>query len=655
MAIVNMKKLTMIGLEGDRQKLLTRLADLGIVHIEFIEKDKAKYKTTALQQAANYRDQIEKYRSNQTLLEELITYSSDLRHLKKPMFTVRRIVEADALNQAGRDEEAIMADASRLEYLQIHEGRVREQKLCIEKRRDALTEWHDLILPECDDHCSKRLAMRFGTLPDAETLEVAKQALTEGLESYAIQIVKRGETSIAVAVLFLKEEENKGERILLQNHFANFPDTGDPKLRGDLALAYEKSTTELKRIDAELEAIREESLALAVRMEDFECLYDFYQQKTAELVSASKLFELRHIFVLEGYVPAKNAEAMVNLLFSEFSLAIDLEDPGEDDDIPVLLQNNALVEPYEAIVETFSLPKPNVDPDPTFVMSIFYALSFGLMLGDVGYGLLLSIICGILVWKVKVEGNMLKMCKLFFQTGIVSMFFGLLFGGFFGNAITEISGGAVNFPTLWFNPMDDPIKMMIWSIVFGVLHIFGGMGLDIYKKFKNGEAYDAIFSVAPWFLIIIGLGLMLLGISWAQWLALIGAALILFFSKREKNPIKRIFGGLGGLYGVTGYFSDLLSYTRILALALCTSVIAMVVNMMAMLPGVKGIGFIFFLIIMLIGHALNLALSALSAYVHTTRLQYVEFFGKFYEGGGRQFDPLRINSKYTKTVAKATE
>ena len=645
----------MIGLEGDHQKLLTRLADLGMVDIEEIEEDRPEYREAAHQRVVAYREEISEYRSRQERLADLITRSSDLRHIKKPMFTVRRTVEADALYLAGQDEEAIMADASRLEYLQVHEGRVQEQRLSVEKRRDALAEWHDLVLPEREDRRSERLAMRFGTMPDRASLDAAKQALGEGLESYAILVVKQGETSLAVAVLFLREEEARGERILHLNHFAPFPDTGDKKLRGDLRRAYETATAELKRLSTELLAIREESLELAKRMEDFECLYDYYQQKAAELISAAKLLESRHVFVLEGYVPAKRARVLTDLLQGEFSLAIDLVDPEADDDIPVLLQNHALVEPYEAIVETFSMPKPLVDPDPTFVMSIFYALSFGLMLGDVGYGFLLSLVCGILVWKVKVEGNMRKMCKLFFQTGIVSMFFGLMFGGFFGNAVTEISGGAVNFPTVWFDPMGDPIKMMIWSVVFGVLHIFGGMGLDIYKKIKNGETYDAIFSVAPWFLIIVGLGLMLLGISWAQWLALGGAFVVLFFSTREKNPIKRIFGGLGGLYGVTGYFSDLLSYTRILALALCTSVIAMVVNMMAMLPGIKGVGFIFFLLIMLLGHALNLALSALSAYVHTTRLQYVEFFGKFYEGGGRLFDPLRVDSKYTKTVAKATE
>ncbi len=653
MAIVSMKKISLIGLREEKRLLLQRLAEAGVVDVEE-EKDPRPelFEETELRAAA-YREEISDLTIDTQRLSGLIQLSSDIRHIKKPLFTVRREIDPSELAKAGAQAEEIMKDARRLEYNRAQVDRLNEQLVSLKARREALAKWHDLVLPNKEVTESKRLSLLLGTMPDQLSLDEAKQELDKTLEAYALQIIKQSEGGIAIAVLFLREERSFGERILHLNHFANFPDTGNTVARGDLAGAYEFTGREIDRLHNEILELQSETLHLAERKEDFELLHDYYQLKILELQAAAKLAETNHIFVLRGFIPANAADAMMERLSEDFVLAYSLQDPAKDEPFPILLDNYSVVAPYEAIVETFSMPKSHVDPDPTFVMSIFYALSFGLMLGDVGYGLLLSIGCALLVWKVGVEGNMRKMCLLFFQTGIVSMVFGLLFGGFFGNAITEITGGAVNFPTLWFNPMDDPIRMMIWSVVFGVLHIFGGMGLDIYKKIRNGESYDAIFSVAPWFLIIVGLGLMLLGFGPAKWAALAGAAVVLLFSKREKNPIKRIFGGLGGLYGITGYFSDLLSYTRILALALCTSVIAMVVNMMAMLPGVKGIGIVFFSLIMLLGHGLNLALSALSAYVHTTRLQYVEFFGKFYDGGGRAFAPLKVQTKYTKPIAKA--
>lgn len=652
MAIVKMKQVSLVGLKQEKKALLQQLARLGVIDVQEDKDPGIKLAHETERQAAAYREDISEMTIRLERLSDMIKLSSDLRHIKKPMFTVRRQIDPLELVAAGDRSDEIMSVAHRLEQNRLHKVRLNEQLITIQARRDALEAWQDLVLPEIDRSSFNRLSLLLGTMPDEQSLADARAELEVALESFAIQIIKRIEGGIGLAVLMLHEEEAFGERILHQHHFARFPETGSGVRKGDMAAAYLHTESEIKRIREELLELEAEALRLAEHKEDFELLHDYFQVQISELTSAAKLVETNHIFVLRGYIPADRASAAIGQLTEQFELATSLRDPEADEDFPILLENYSMVAPFESIVETFSMPKPNVDPDPTFVMSLFYALSFGLILGDVGYGALLSLLCGILVWKVGVEGNMRKMCIIFFQSGLVGMFFGLLFGGFFGNALTEITQGAVNFPTLWFSPIDDPIKMMTWSIIFGVLHIFAGMGLDVYKKIKNGDTYGAIFSVVPWFAIIIGLGLMLLGIDWAQWMALGGAIVLVLFSSRSRNPFKRIFGGLGGLYGITGYFSDLLSYTRILALGLCTSVIAMVVNMMAMLPGVKGIGIIFFTLIMILGHALNLALSGLSAYVHTTRLQYVEFFGKFYDGGGNAFAPLMIDTKYTKPIVR---
>lgn len=196
------------------------------------------------------------------------------------------------------------------------------------------------------------------------------------------------------------------------------------------------------------------------------------------------------------------------------------------------------------------------------------------------------------------------------------------------------------------------MKLMVWSMLFGVVHLFAGMLLDIYNQARRGTLRDALLDTAPWFVIIIGLGLMLTDFATVgKYMAIAGTAVKLLFGGREaKNPILRIFKGLASLYDITGYFSDILSYTRILALVLATSVIAIVVNTLAMIGGSGLLGIMLFIAVSIFGHLLNLALSALSAYVHAARLQYVEFFGKFFGGGGTFWKPLALRTRYVRLV-----
>jgi V/A-type H+-transporting ATPase subunit I len=331
-----------------------------------------------------------------------------------------------------------------------------------------------------------------------------------------------------------------------------------------------------------------------------------------------------------------------------------MRSPLKGEEFPVLLKNHPLVRPYEVITEMFSPPSTrDVDPNP--ILAPFFLLFFSMMLSDAGYGLVLAAGCALLIWKFKVTGGLRSMCLFKFQGSLVSVIWGLLFGGFFGDILTVATSGRFSFPTIWFNPMEDPIKLMIWSMLFGTMHLFAGMLTKAYILIITGKWVDAVLDIFTWIILITGLGLLLAGSSSGmpilaaagKYMVLGSAAVLLLFGGRDsKNPIMRIIKGLIGLYGITGYFSDILSYTRILALSLATGVIAMVVNMLGGIAGKGFIGILLFIIIGLLGHTLNLALSTLGCYVHTSRLQYVEFFSKFYEGGGRIWNPLSVKTKY---------
>lgn len=650
MAIIEMKRLSLIGLSSDKRGLLHLMAKLGVVDVQDENGLLAEKQLRDTGEMEALRDTVSDLVIRQTRLAEAIKLASDLLHIKKPLFSKRRPVDVKTLLQVEDRKDEIWQHLLDLEANMAQQDAHKEEISVLRARLQALEPWKDLVLPLKKEGKSDLVSLVFGTLANEAALEALHERLRDADIPYALEILKQSNTGIGLVFLFLNEDFIRAERLLKLEQFSSFPNTEGDLREGDLAGMYQQSMAKVEALQQTIVRLEEASLELALFKDDFELLHDFYQVTVNELRTVEKLLDYEHLFFLKAYVPAKIATEAVDALKEQFAIATTIETPKEGEAFPIQLKNHFLAEPYENVIETFSLPKAGVDPDPTTVMGIFYAMSFGLMLGDVGYGLLLSFICALLIWKFKVEGNMRKMSLMLFQGGLVSIVFGFLFGGFFGNAISEISGGTVHFPTLWFNPMDDPMRMMIWSVIFGLLHIFGGMGLDIYKKVQLGETYEAIFTVAPWYPILIGLGLMMLGIPWARWLAIIPAVVVLLFSSKSFNPFKRIASGLGGLYNIAGYFSDLLSYTRILALALCTSVIAMVVNMMAMLPGIKGIGFIFFLTIMALGHALNLALSGLSAYVHTTRLQYVEFFAKFYEGGGVAYAPLKLDTKYTKPV-----
>ena len=265
---------------------------------------------------------------------------------------------------------------------------------------------------------------------------------------------------------------------------------------------------------------------------------------------------------------------------------------------------------------------------------------------------------------------MKKSLKLFFYCGLSTLVWGILFGGYFGNIVDIVSekffGHTVTVPALWFVPLNDPMKLLVYSLLFGVIHLFVGLGIKGYLCLKDKKYMDFFCDVVLWFMLLVGLILMLLPSDIfasiaqteivfphvlnraAQLLAAAGAVGIVLMSGRDnRNPALRLALGAYDLYNITGWLSDVLSYSRLLALGLATGVIASVINQMgSMLPD-NVIGVVFFILIFLVGHAMNLAINLLGAYVHTNRLQFVEFFGKFYEGGGRPFNPFKENTKYT--------
>lgn len=445
------------------------------------------------------------------------------------------------------------------------------------------------------------------------------------------------EKSALVLVTFMKDEKEEALSLLREVSFEEIvPSVRTGKVEEEIA----RLEGVIKEESEKREKLQEELTLYAQKSkESLELLFEQYRARADR--EEIRLDETLETVILEGWVRSddlKRLEDVVREVTEVFS--IEARDPEENEEVPTSLENSKLVSQFEGITDMFNSPK-YADFDPNAVMAPWYWIIFGMMMGDAGYGLLLALF--ILVGKklMKPKGNTLKLMNVMLYSSITTVIFGVLFGSYFGEEL---------FPALiGFTAMDDPVKMLIITIVVGVLHIFTGMITKIVLLVKEGRWLDAVFDHLSWMMIILGIGFIFLpGLSTAGIaVAVIGALIVLLTAGRaKKGVLGKVTGGLVGLYGITSYFSDILSYSRILALGLATGVVGMVMNMLAGMIQGSVIGFILSLFIYIIGHVFNLVLGLLSAYVHDCRLQYIEFYSKFYEGGGVPFRPFKIRTNY---------
>lgn len=650
MPIVKMDRMTLVGLADDRDAVIDALMHLGA--IEVIPQPAAEKPETG-EPVSLLEDSLSQTQNSLSRLERAIALAKKIDPKKKPLFTLRRAVTAEKFSGTAERERQIMDQVSQLERNQalLDDLHIRQHRLSA--TNELITPWIDFDL-DLSIQGTEHVRYFLGSLDHAALIgelesvfqEEAPETMILPLDS---DINLPGSLRVIIAVWLPRAA-------IVQSHLRRLSFNPLP-LQGESGTPrqiFSHNEAQLAEIADDMERVTSENQVLAASLEDFETLYDNLTIRLDRLQEIARLSSTRSTFWLDGWIPSNLVAAVTDALSSRFTLAAQSRPALPDEEYPVLLKNPRLIKPFEVVGEMFS-PPSRQDSDPSPWVAPFYFFFFGIMLSDVAYGLILTAICAFIIYKVKVQGDFRRMSTMLMYCGISSTIWGFLFGGFFGDMLSVLSGGSLIMPAIWFNPMDDPTALMVWSIVFGVIHLFAGMFANALNLVRAGRWQDAVFDILPWYLIIIGIGLLFAGPMLlpalgqaGQIMAIAGVAIILLFGGRPaKNPIVRLFKGLGALYNITAYLSDILSYTRILALVLATSVIAMVVNLMGFMLGPTIPGILVFIIVAIAGHGLNLALSALSAYVHTSRLHYVEFFGKFYQGGGRMWKPLMLKTKYT--------
>ena len=475
------------------------------------------------------------------------------------------------------------------------------------------------------------------------------------LESYyacAEKIFYKEKVGLFVRIISHISDEKEVSRALSSYGFvrASFPkDTG----RASEELVRLKR--ELRAIRVQRERVKTELSSLAERLDDIEILYDVEQTSLNILDQEMKLGATEHVAMLEAWVP-EAAEKKVSACLEKFDAAYEFREPKDYETPPTLLSNNGFAKNFEWVIGMYSYPKYG-SFDPTFIMSIFYFLLFGIMFADVGYGLLLVVLGFGAVKMMRPQESMKRFLLMFAYCGISSAFMGALFGGWFGDlpfALMTNLLGMENakmevpfFNGVWFNPLDDPMQFLIVSLGIGAAHLIAGMAVKFYVICRSGKILDAIFDVGSWWVLFAGIALIFVNGTAGACVTVAGVLmLVLTQGRHEKNIFMKLVKGVGSLYDLVSYLSDLLSYSRILALGMVAGVIGQVVNMITGL-GDNIFGFIIMLAVLLVGHVLNLAINVLGTFVHTSRLQYIEFFNKFYEDGGKPFEAAVPSEKYT--------
>lgn len=666
MAVMPMQRIGIYALKSRRKPILELIQRRGVVEIHAEKAEDAVFRQT---DTAPAKARFENNTSTlQAALEALDKLEPEKKSLLAPLEGRTPIPLSRYEETVGAAGKTLRA-ASRVNALWKKCADDRAEILRLEAQIRMLEPWSRLDISMRTTGTASTAAF-IGSFPAEYTEEALKAEIARGapeIDGVAVEVLSAGTQQTCAFLLCHASNGAKLEAFLRSIGFTYPADRSKkpPQARmQDLNARIEKLRAEIDGAEAEIRTYA----ALRGAMQ---YTIDYFSMRIEKYDVLGRLWQSPHVFVITGYIPAESAPALEKELTEKFEAYVELETPAEDEDVPVKLKNNAFAAPVEGVLESYSMPGRK-EIDPSTLMAVFYYFLFGMMLSDAGYGLLMVIGCGIALAKFKnMEESLRKFLKMFLYCGISTVFWGAMFGSFFGDAVTVIGKTFFNvdiaIPALWFMPLNEPMRLLLFSFLIGVIHLFAGLGAQFYQLARQGLWKDAIFDVVFWYMLVGGGILYLLSMQmFADMVSLgftlpaavgtagaiaagIGAVGIVLTAGREsRSPFKRLLKGLYGLYGVSSYLSDILSYSRLLALGLATGVIASVFNQMGAMLGNSPAGVAVFVFAFLVGHTLNLGINVLGAYVHTNRLQFVEFFGKFFEGGSRKFNPFSAKTKYFK-------
>ncbi|MGA1863820.1 MAG: V-type ATP synthase subunit I [bacterium] len=491
-----------------------------------------------------------------------------------------------------------------------------------------------------------------------DKLNLLKKGLESSCSAFAINEIQDMELYKSFLVTAFKSERAQVEEQINNCGAQSASLPSSEETPAQLILKFKDRIEEIKKEKA---VIFKKGENLLQDVNKLKILFDYYKNQGSKQEVQSRFGFTNQTVIITGWVKEKDLNKL-NKGIEHLQGKLDMEifEPRKDEVPPVALANNLFVSPFILVTKLYDLPHYR-ELDPTPILAPFFFLFFGLCLTDLGYGLIIALLCFWCLRRLNIKGSGKALLQLFLLCGISTIICGALAGSWFGDIVNYLPVWLgflrkINVSLAIIDPIKDPLKFLILSLSLGYIQVVTGILVHTYKDIMANDYYTAFLVRIPWvglltslilFVVIKNKNVHLAGIF--KWLSITSALVIcLCEGKNENNIFKRVGTGFIALYGIVGYYADMLSYCRLLALGLATAVIATVVNQMAVLSrGIPYIGILFMLGILIVGHLFNLIINSLGAFVHTSRLQFVEFFTKFFEGGGKPFIPFERQNRYT--------
>lgn len=426
-----------------------------------------------------------------------------------------------------------------------------------------------------------------------------------------------------------------------------------PMPESRLAPALEIKRLEARKAELALEEAKakQEAVKLCEMRPAAFSLYDHFSNEKSRYETAGSFIATDRAFAVDGWIRKDLLDGLKKELSAKAPSAVVMSRaPEEGEDVPVDLINKGIFAPFEAVTRIMGLPKQGT-VDPTPLLAVFFFIYFGTCMGDAIYGVIMAGLGILMLRKIKTAGMGTQLLQLLIVGGVATILMGVLFGGYFGDLFIKY------LKPLWFDPMSTqgPMMFLAFSFGMGIVQILFGMAIKAWDNLRQGKWLSAIYDQGFWVVLLLGSGLLIGGGAIGpgyqdagKWMSIIGAAgLILTQGRHHSNPLVKLGSGVVSLYNITSYMSDIVSYSRLFGLGFTSIVIGMVINYMAkMMLEIPYVGYVLFFIVLIFGHMFNLFINITGAFIHSSRLQYVEFFGKFADFGGTKYMPFRKFNKY---------
>jgi hypothetical protein len=643
MAIVKMKKFTLFAFEAERKRLLEELQRFG--YVNFSKSDPIEefdyLKDVEVSTVGN------NYVEESTRIKWMIDYVGRFVEKEKGLSALKKGPIVYTFNELEKEANSYdyITDCNELSEISKKIDSNNQKITAIDNSIKEISPWKSIKEPIEDLNSFRKLKFIMGYLP-TKSLEKFRTSIVDLKSTYFEEIDIVGRNSYCIIFTNQLEKEAIYENLRL-NSFSEV----NLEIKGVVSEEIQRLEDEKKILEEENSKLTDEIKKFTVNLQKMQSVYEYYQNLSLRNTVVSNFKATDKLDIIQGYIPADKENNFKELLekLSASKVYLEIEDAKKDDpDVPIILKNNKIASLFESVTKMYALPKYD-EVDPTFILSIFYWIFFGMMVADFAYGLILFVGSGIALMTLKFNDSTKKFLKFFFALSFSTMIWGLIYGSAFGDLIT--------LPTQILDSSKDFMTVLMLSLAFGGVHLAFGLGMKAYVLIKNGNPMDAFYDVFLWYLtlttvilVIVGKVITLPSIvnTIAFYGMIVGMLGIIAFGARDSKSIAgRIAGGLYSLYGITSYIGDFVSYLRLMALGLAGGFIAVAINIIVkMLVGGGIVGIIFGVIVFVFAQLFNIFLSFLSAYVHTSRLMYVEFFSKFYEGGGKAFKKFRSENKY---------